>query len=162
MIHLLQLLAIVIGAVIMKCEITLGEVIEISPIYTLDGIPQPLKRPRFFERRVYDSQKHSKLLAGLKLKQQHNERDPFNGILHMDVTFYFPYPKDKKKKKELKKQAYHIYRPDLSNLIKMVEDVCVDAEIITDDSIIASISSIKLYDDKPRTTFSIKCIKGNQ
>jgi Holliday junction resolvase RusA-like endonuclease len=42
----------------------------------------------------------------------------------------------------------------------MVEDVCVDADIIADDSMIASMFSVKLYDDNPRTTFIITTIKG--
>lgn len=133
----------------------------VSPTYLIEGSPIALKRPRFFARRVYDSQKAEKLHRGLLLKNQHNDQPPFSGILHFDITFHFPYPQDKYKKRSLQAQHYHIYKPDLSNLIKMVEDVCVDAEIIKDDAIIASVFSVKVYDENPRTSFIITKIKSN-
>lgn len=62
----------------------------------------------------------------------------------------------------LEHQFYHTYKPDLSNLIKMVEDVSVDAGLITDDAIIASVFSVKLYGDEPRTSFIITNIKSSK
>lgn len=143
------------GEIFIPCE----RIAEVSPTYLIDGHPVALKRPRFFEKKVYDSQKAEKLHKGLLLKKQHNDRKPFNGILHFDITFYFPFPQNKYKRRSLANQQYHIYKPDLSNLIKLVEDVCVDANIIKDDAIISSVFSVKLYDDNPRTAFIITSLK---
>lgn len=130
-----------------------------SNTYTIEGTPSPLRRPRFFKRGVYDSQKQEKLILGIKLKNQHKDQEPLKGVLHFHVTFHFPYPQNKKEHTRLAKQFFHVYKPDLSNLIKMIEDVCVDTEIISDDAIIASIFSVKVYDDEPKTTFKITSIK---
>jgi len=59
------------------------------------------------------------------------------------------------KKKLLLYNQPHIKAPDLSNLLKFVEDVIVEAQIITDDSKIISISAKKLYAEYPRTEFQI-------
>ena len=144
------------GEIFIPCD----RILEVSPSYLIDGHPVALKRPRFFDRRIYDPQKAEKLHRGILLKKQHGDRDPYKGILHFDIHFFFPFPQDKYKRKSLSHQYYHIYKPDLSNLIKLVEDVCVDAEIIKDDSIISSVFSVKLYDDNPRTTFIITNIKS--
>jgi Holliday junction resolvase RusA-like endonuclease len=134
---------------------------RVSTIYVLEGTPSPLQRARFFKRGVYDSQKQEKLLLGLKLRNQHNSDKPLSGVLHFNITFHFPYPSHPKTREKLTKQFFHIYKPDLSNLIKMIEDICVDTEIITDDSIIASMFSAKVYSDKPKTTFQIISLKGD-
>ena len=75
------------GEIYISCD----RIEEVSPTYIIEGSPLSLKRPRFFARRVYDSQKAEKLHRGLLLKKQHDERPPYNGILHFDLTFYFVY-----------------------------------------------------------------------
>jgi Holliday junction resolvase RusA-like endonuclease len=127
----------------------------VSKKYVLHQEPKPLARPRFSEKRVYDSQQKLKLLMGVELLGQHENLPPFEGILHFDIDFYFPYPITKQTKERLEKQRFHVFRPDLSNLIKMIEDVCVDARIIKDDCFISSIFSRKLYDTVARTEFII-------
>lgn len=127
----------------------------VSRKYVLSREPKPLARPRFFEKRVYDSQQSLKLLLGVELGNQHEDLPPFEGILHFDIDFYLPLPMTKSTKFKLEKQKYHIYKPDLSNLIKLIEDVCVDTGIIKDDSQIASIYSRKFYGDPSRTEFVI-------
>jgi Holliday junction resolvase RusA-like endonuclease len=48
----------------------------------------------------------------------------------------------------------HIARPDLSNLIKFIEDIAIGI-LYGDDSIIAEIYARKCYDATPRTEFEL-------
>lgn len=68
----------------------------------------------------------------------------------MEIAFFMPIPKSKSIKL---KGEYHHIRPDLSNLIKMVEDIA-QSIVYHDDCIISSISAKKTYDLNPRTEFS--------
>ena len=124
--------------------------------YILVGDPIPLYRARFssISNRMFDSQKEIKLVTGITLRSQHNEQIPFDGPLHLDIHFFFLTPLRKPK---LNKQ-WHIYRPDLSNLIKFYEDIATTV-IFDDDCIIAKISATKSYDKNARTEFIITEMK---
>lgn len=123
-------------------------------VYTIGGSPVALKRPRFADYRVYDPQKELKKRVITELQLQHGfKMPPMTGMIHLMATFFMELPKTKAHRKHLINQIYHCYKPDLSNLIKFVEDVCVDAGIIHDDALIVEISSKKVYSEKPRTEF---------
>jgi Holliday junction resolvase RusA-like endonuclease len=47
----------------------------------------------------------------------------------------------------------HVSKPDLSNLLKFMEDLAVDIRILKDDCLIAETTCRKVYDDNPRTEF---------
>ena len=123
--------------------------------YTIEGDPIALARARFGEHRVYDSQKQLKLIAGINLANQHEGKPVFLGPVRLDVIFYLQLPK---RFASHLPGSYHIYRPDLSNLIKFTEDVATSI-IYHDDCIIAEIFSRKLYDKHPRTEFTISTLK---
>lgn len=124
--------------------------------YIIPGSPIALARPRFAHRKIYDSQKNVKLFAGLQLVQQHGNDPLFEGPLHLDVTFYMNMPSKGTPPAKCKKQGtYHTYRPDLSNLLKFYEDICVGV-LFKDDSLIASVSCRKIYDKEPRTEFTLR------
>lgn len=133
---------------------------RVSQTYIISDTPKPLARPRFKENKVYDSQKQYKFVHGLELARQHKDQEPYDGVLHFDIDFYFRLPKAKSAKLQRQLQQYHTAVPDLDNLIKMCTDLCVDVGILKDDSIISSIFSRKLYDEgEPRTEFVITQIK---
>jgi len=127
-----------------------------SLLYVIPGDPVPLLRARMAKgRRPWDSQKQIKMHCGLQLTQQHGHRPPFQGALHFDVTFYFPFPQAiSKAKLATMAGKLHTYRPDLSNLIKFIEDVATGI-LFNDDCLIASINAKKCYDHQPRTEFAI-------
>lgn len=124
--------------------------------YVIMGNPIPLARARSFRSRVYDSQKQAKLLQGLSLQQQHGDREMYTGALHLEIEFYLYIPKAYQKKNIINKP--HACKPDLDNLIKFTVDVATGI-LYHDDSLIASISSKKLYDDVPRTEFYLREIR---
>jgi len=111
-------------------------------------------------RRPWDSQKQIKMATGLHLTHQHGQRPLFQGALHFDVVFYFPFPQAiSKAKLATMAGKFHIYRPDLSNLIKFIEDVATGI-LFNDDCLIASIVAKKCYDHTPRTELSIRTVGG--
>lgn len=66
--------------------------------------------------------------------------------IELNVTFYFAVPKSLPKKKAAERiGTYHILKPDLTNLIKSIEDGCNDVTY-PDDCQIASLSAKKFWD----------------
>lgn len=129
---------------------------ERSHFYRVLGIPRPLQRPRIYGgNKMYDPQKDEKAQFAREVKEQHVYDGIFKGPLALDITFYFPVAGyvTKKKTSQLL-QAPHSKRPDLSNLIKMVEDALND-HIYSDDSQICQINAKKCYAEVPRTEFTL-------
>ena len=119
--------------------------------YVLPGKPVPLKRPRFGQGHVYDSQKKLKERDQFYLrmyKPQLIVKQP----IELNIVFYFQLPKRFKQGSLL-----HYCRPDLSNLIKYYEDISMGI-LFDDDCIISRIVAEKRYDSKPRTEFEISLL----
>ena len=125
-------------------------------LYVLKGDPVPLARPRFSHKNVYDGQKTRRLMAGIAVQSQHDGRPLYEGNLHLNMTFYMKIPQ-KGKRTAVREGGYHIYKPDLSNLIKFVEDVCTKV-LYHDDSLICSIVAAKKYSITPRTEFEVRVL----
>lgn len=130
--------------------------------YVVNGDPIPLLRARYGRRSIYDSQKNIKLIWSIELQKQHNQKPMLVGQpLHLDVFFYMPIPQNlTPSRRESYKKRYHIFKPDLSNLIKFIED-CATGIVYHDDCLISSISAQKLYDHDTRTEVIITPI-GNK
>lgn len=128
--------------------------------YVVHGDPIALARGRFSRQgKVYDAQKHVKLVWGIDVRNQHGEDPFFEGPLLMDVIFYLPLPQ---KSIKLKGQ-YHTYKPDSTNLLKFAEDVATSI-CYHDDCIISKIMMEKVYDDGngPRTEFILRELIGRR
>lgn len=94
-------------------------------MYVINGSPVPLARARHARNVVYDPQKNQKFFDAITISGQHGKEAYLEGPLHMEVTFYMPIPPTKaKKSKEPIQGKQHIFKPDLSNCIKYIEDVC--------------------------------------
>ena len=123
--------------------------------YVLEGIPVPLQRVRFMERHCWDAQKQLKAKLKIELDGQHDGRPFYTGALRMEFWFFFPF---KQSMSELKKAQgvgrSHIFKPDLSNLVKLYEDISTGI-LYQDDCIIAEIIARKCYDVRSRTEFEI-------
>jgi Holliday junction resolvase RusA-like endonuclease len=123
-----------------------------SRSYVLPGSPIPLLRARYSHKsdRIYDPQKLFKTNCSLFIKHQHAGAPLFCGPLKVAFRFYLGLPKSRRNDIH----SYHISTPDLSNLIKLVEDVCTGV-IYHDDCLISEISAIKCYSESPRTEFTV-------
>lgn len=134
--------------------------------FTIPGNPIPLARARinpkaFFgsaKHKMWDPQKELKLVTAITLQNQFDKAGFFTGPIHLDVIFYMPIPKCiSKKKKESICGTHHIAKPDLDNLVKFICD-SAHGILYHDDSLIASITTKKLYDLDPRTVFTLESI----
>jgi len=123
--------------------------------YVLEGSPIALMRPRMGKQRLWDSQKENKLITGITLKRQHVYKKLFEGPLLLVVEFFFGFPKKmpQKQRRNLLHRPYEKV-PDLSNLIKYIEDASTKV-LYHDDCIITEIQAEKRYETKPRTLFII-------
>jgi Holliday junction resolvase RusA-like endonuclease len=127
-------------------------------VFVLPGEPIPLARARHGRQKVYDSQSQMKLVSGLQLQKQLSDRPQYCGPLHLIVNFYMKMPDGQRKKWDLFRGRHHVYKPDLSNLVKYCEDVA-NAVLYRDDCIISKISATKIYDIEPRTEFILLELK---
>lgn len=133
-------------------ELMEGEIPRKSKTYVVHGDPVPLARPRFVvdqpptmdlriknpaKARVYDSQKGIKADIAWDLKKQHGKEPKFEGPLYIEFRFYL-------KGENSWNYGWHATRPDLSNLIKMYEDVG-SGILYHDDAQISSIKATKEY-----------------
>jgi len=125
--------------------------------YVIMGDPTPLARARHGKGRTWDSQKQLKLVWGIHLKGQHQDKPLLFGPLLLDITFYMKQPKTKKNKEDKESGDYHKIKPDLSNLVKFIEDVATNI-LYKDDCLIAKIIATKVYDENPRTEFTLQRI----
>lgn len=124
-------------------------------IYVIPGNPVALARPRLTKKKIYDSQRNEKLVAGINLKNQHGDQPLFEGPIHLDVNFYLKMPA--RQNPDKMEGRWHIFKPDLSNLLKFIEDIG-SGVIYKDDCIICSVTATKYYGKEPRTEFEIKTL----
>ncbi len=124
--------------------------------YIISGPPTPCQRPRFSNGVVYDSQKQIKLIHGLNLRHQHNNAPLFDGSIELELKFIFKWPlkTPEKGKKELR---YHIFKPDLDNLVKHCCDIA-NGILWKDDCIVSRIIASKIYGDQELTEMTIRQI----
>ena len=122
--------------------------------YIVPLVPVPWKRPGYRKdlRIIWDRQKQLKQTYRTILEEQCTDLDPFCHACELKLIFYLPIPKKSRPKQGVSvlHGRYHHYRPDLSNLIKFVEDAAIGI-LYTDDSLIASCRAEKRYDENPRT-----------
>lgn len=126
---------------------------------TFPGDPVPLARPRFSRKGTYDSQSHVKQIYILHLLSVKHTWKKLNGPLEMEVIFEMRIPKCSKKKIREYLDTPHVKRPDLSNLVKFIEDV-MQGFLFDDDSQIVGINAVKMYSENPQTTVKIRSLDG--
>jgi len=125
--------------------------------YIIEGNPIALARCRYARGHIYDTQKNLKLVWGITIANQHNDEPMFEGPIWMNVIFYMPIAKRCSGKLRADTIGnWHIFRPDLSNCVKLLEDCCINV-LYKDDCIIAKETVEKRYDDGngTRTEFTI-------
>lgn len=123
--------------------------------YTIEGRPVPLARARHGKGKTYDPQKKTKLGHGLQLKIQHGGRPLIKGPLKLEIVFFMQIPSGLSVNQiDTIYKAEHSTTPDLSNLIKYVEDIS-NGIIFKDDAQISFIIARKIYSAIARTEFTI-------
>lgn len=124
-----------------------------SKEYVLEIAPIPWTRAGLNGKHFYDRQEHEKLSIGLLLNSQHGGEPEFQGPLAIDMVFHMKIPTLKAKRKA---HGYHMVRPDIDNLIKLILDSINDCNSIWhDDAMVSMITAKKIYDGKPKTVIKI-------
>lgn len=117
--------------------------------YVIKGDPGKLSGARYKTKKIYDTQKHSRLYADIDLRHQHKDRPIYRRPVHIDMYFYLPAKSNTKRI-----GSYHPYTPSLAKLIGFVEDLFKDI-VIKDSFIISSITAHKKFDEDQRIEISI-------
>ena len=117
----------------------------------------PKGRPRFTKTgRTYTPKNTSDYERILRKKAiaEMDSKQSFSGAVHVDVVFAFPIPKSasKSKKKELLRCG-HTKRPDLDNLVKILD--AFNGVVWDDDSQVCSLKATKIYSEEPYTVVRI-------
>lgn len=120
---------------------------------TIPGKPIPLARPRFSNDRVYNSQRLALSNMSILMRNQF-QADPIEHPVEMLVHFYFKVPSSHHKKKEVMMGTPLAHKPDLSNLVKFVEDAA-NGVLYKDDSCIVHIEAWKLYGEEEMTEITL-------
>lgn len=130
---------------------------------TVPGVPVPKARPRitrtghaYTPKRTAEYEKRISLFAGREMRI--NGIQPLEKAIRLTVTAVFAVPKSwtkAKREKALSGGLKHTSRPDLSNIVKSVEDA-LNGVVYDDDSQICGIQCIKTYGEEPRTEIIVE------
>lgn len=128
---------------------------KLEKTYKVDLHPHPQGRPRVTVRGgrpiVYDPPESKQFKEDLKRCIREQGVVFFYGAVELTVRFRLKKPKALPEGEDI----YHITRPDLSNLLKSVEDALSDL-VLPDDKHIARVVMEKFYSDKPGIEITIK------
>ncbi len=129
-------------------------------IYEVYGKPEPWAAPKKSGNRFYSTKTIFKEQVIWQLKPQKNH-ETFRGPLRVDINFFMPIPASTsgiRKKQMLAGLILPICKPDRSNMLKFVEDCLEGAGVISNDSIIVSGETTKMYGIEPKTIIRITAI----
>jgi len=120
---------------------------------TIYGKPQPKERPKVYKGHGITPTRTRQYEALIAAEWAARGYPTIEGPVRLDVECYFPIPQGWSKKK--KEQARHHFivpavRPDLDNLVKIIQDG-LNGVAYQDDKQVVMVWSQKLYDDEPRT-----------
>ena len=126
---------------------------------SIPGQPIAKARPRFARRgkfvTTYSPQATEEGLWIMTAREQIQKAGVFfNGDIYLEVEFYLKRPKSHFNKKGILKPSAPISptgKPDLSNMLKFIEDVLNECFVWRDDSQIVGVEARKKYGATPIT-----------
>lgn len=123
--------------------------------FEIKGVPVAKGRPRFTKRGFAYTPAKTKA-AEKSIKEQalkYAPETPLNGALRLEMVFFMPYPKNTPKKR-LIDGFWHIKKPDIDNLVKIVD--AFNNMFWEDDSQICELGALKQYTTaEPKTVVTI-------
>ena len=134
--------------------------------FTINGLPKALKRHRHTKYGFTYAPSNDDKKKLLKKLKPYIPAEPITRAIRLIVIFYMPRPKNHYrtgKYSHILKDShptYHVFTPDLDNLVKMVADT-LNGLFYKDDSQIAQLKAEKIYcdnGDRPRTEIHIEQI----
>lgn len=125
-------------------------------IYEIKGKPIAWKRARMAGKRFFDPQIKEKNAIRMLILNALEDDMPYTKGLKITVEYQMSVPKSWSSKRRLNAlDRPHLYTPDLSNLIKFLEDT-LNEIVWKDDKIIYEIHARKVYADEEKTRFMIQ------
>lgn len=123
------------------------------PSLIFKGIPKAAPRPRAVRQgnhaRVYNPTEYTQYLEEmadqLRFQWKHYNLEPIGGHIDCFISFVFPRPKSKMRKKSGLSRIPMAIKPDIDNLVKAALDACQRAGIIKDDKTIFRLTATKHY-----------------
>jgi Holliday junction resolvase RusA-like endonuclease len=125
--------------------------------FSMSGMPRGQGRPRATARRGFASvykatadRKYENSIRDVAIEKMAG-RDPFEGPLSVSLRFRMPIPKSATKRARAGMAAgeiAHCSKPDLSNLVKAIEDG-MNGVVYVDDAQIVRCFTTKLYSERP-------------
>lgn len=88
------------------------------------------------------------------LLNQYRPEKPLDKPLSVEIKWVYPYRKSEPKKNRLS-EKYCDTRPDIDNLCKLLFDVMTRIGFWLDDSQIAKLNFVKVWDERPRIEIKI-------
>ena len=127
--------------------------------------PTAQQRPRFARGRTYKAKSQrineAHLSAHLvEYAHKHRDKIPLAGPIKLTLKAVMPIPPSWSKKKQdaaLTGTVWPDKRPDLSNIIKQIEDVA-QGILFADDKSICEISAVKRYGEVPRWEINLEVL----
>jgi Holliday junction resolvase RusA-like endonuclease len=118
----------------------------------IEGTPIPWASHQGYGRRSFNPRFKEKEMIRWVAKAQYIG-EPIKGPIKIYYKFYMPIPKSlSKSEKEV--LYFHTKRPDITNLIKFVED-CIKGIYFEDDSQVCEVVAEKVYSLRPRTVITV-------
>lgn len=134
--------------------------------FFVPGNPQALKRHRTFHAKgraiQYDPSQGDKADFLAKC-MEHRPPQPWDEPIMVSLSFYFSRPKshyNAKGKLKATAKLYHVSKPDVDNLTKLVMDA-MNGWFFRDDSQAFEIHAFKSYSEMPGVKVEIKRIPGD-
>jgi len=125
-------------------------------IFEIHSKPLPQKQTRFGKHRAYDPSKLYKQTIQWQIRP-HAPKEPLQGPLTVDMTFYLPIPKGTSNiltKQMINGTSLPYKRPDLDNLAYIVTNAMKEL-IYHDDSQIVDLILRKRYAQEPKTVIKV-------
>lgn len=124
--------------------------------FFIPGLPVPKGRPKLSTRggfvRAYTPAKTRSYEQQVAIYGKLAIKTPLKGPLRVELTFTLPIPSSTPKRVNLVGQP-HIKKPDLTNLVKAVEDG-LNGIAYLDDSQICELTARKVYGTEPGVLIS--------
>lgn len=118
--------------------------------YIITGDPIPYIRQSALNK-SWNDYKRTKLIGEEQLKEQLKPEHIFKGPVHLEATFYVSRPPTAQARFRL---ANRVTLSPLISFLLFLQGTCANI-LSLDEAFIISLSSKKVYDDVPRTEFTI-------
>lgn len=117
--------------------------------YIIPGEPSSFIKATTVKDRSFNPAKEFQLRCRIYLTQQQNDRPPFDGILALDIKFYF---KNQIQDKTMKR--FILRTPLITDLVRFYEEMGVGI-LWKDLRSILQVTASKHYDKDPRVEFNV-------